>query len=384
MNDTSQPIIVRPPGKRPLRERLLTAVFQGIRAGTSRLQRRPTLPMDPCRILLIKPCCLGDVLWTTPTIAALRARYPSSIVHYAVSAYAAPAILGHPLVDRVITYDRKAQLLRHMWAGRYDLCLVLERSPLFTILPLLAGVPVRAGIDSSGRGFALNVRAPWDESLHEADLYLTVAGALGCPTKDQHLYFEPGEAATQAIATLWQQQQLRDPVIVIAPGGGSNPGMDLPEKRWLLERFAALADRLHAEYNATIVLLGGPGDQALCTAMQTAMHTPALNLSGSAPFAERGALLRRCRLFIGNDSGPTHLAVAVRCPVVALFGPTDVGLYGPYRAQARTVRQFLPCSPCFVHGHFPPCPNNHRCMRDLTIDAVYAACQNLLRSEQRV
>jgi ADP-heptose:LPS heptosyltransferase len=167
--------------------------------------------------------------------------------------------------------------------------------------------------------------------------------------------------------------------VVLAPGGGTNPAMDLPEKRWLPTHFAALGDRLQAEFQASIVLLGGSGDQGLCAGVRQAMRGPAIDLSGPAPFAERGALLRRCALFVGNDSGPTHLAVAVGCPVVAIFGPTDPGLYGPYNTRARTVRRPLPCSPCFIHGYFPPCPNQHACMRGLEVATVFEACKDLLR-----
>lgn len=381
------PIIVRPRAVPPTRERLLTVAFTALRAISSRLQRPPMMPADPCRVLIVKPGMLGDVLMTTPTIAALRTRYPQSAIHYAVGRHAAPAIAGHPDIDRVIdagpggARDRRSLLAlwRRMRAARYDLCLVLERSPIFATLPLLARIPVRAGIDSGGRGVALNVRVPWDESLHEADLYLSVAGALGCSTEGHQLRFEPDAGATQRIDRCWREHDPRDPPIAIAPGGGANPGMDLPEKRWLPDRFAALADRLHDEYGATIVLLGGAGDRDLCARVRAAMRAPARDLSGATTFAETGALLRRCRLFVGNDSGPMHLAVAVGCPVVAIFGPTDPGLYGPYHARARTVRLPLPCSPCFVHGHFPPCPNGHACMQWLQMQTVLQACRELVQ-----
>ncbi|HEY8285643.1 MAG TPA: glycosyltransferase family 9 protein, partial [Chloroflexota bacterium] len=367
MTASSDPpyLVVRPRGRRPWRERLLTTGFSLVRSASARLQQPPTLPSGPCRILVIKPCCLGDVLLTTPVLAALRARFPLAAIDYAVGRHAAPAIAGHPEVRRLVDAGpgggrgvrNLLVLLRRMRAGRYDLCLVLERSPLFAGLPWLAGIPARAGIDSGGRGFALNVRAPWDESLHEADLYLSVAAALGCPVEGHELRFEPDSAAMVRVERIWEDRGLRGPVVAIAPGGGTNPGMDLPEKRWLPERFAALADRLYADYGATIAVLGGPLDQAACEAMRASMRGPSLDLCGPAPFADRGAFLRRCALYVGNDSGPTHLAVAVSCPVVAIFGPTDMALYGPYHARARTVRRDLACSPCFIHGHFPPCPN---------------------------
>jgi ADP-heptose:LPS heptosyltransferase len=251
------------------------------------------------------------------------------------------------------------------------------------MLPFLAGIPVRAGIDSSGRGFALNVRVPWDESLHEADLYLSVAAALGCPVQGHRLRFLPGMQAVRRVGELLRAQDPAEPLVVIAPGGGTNPGMDLPEKRWLPERFAALADRLHVDTGASIVLLGGPADRLLCAQVQQAMRAPAVDLSGAAAFAERGALLQRARLFVGNDSGPMHLAVATGCPVVAIFGPTSPALYGPYSALARVVRLDLACSPCFVHGHFPPCPNQHACMQGLEVAEVYRACLALMEDTGR-
>jgi lipopolysaccharide heptosyltransferase II len=386
MNDPDH-IFARSGGARPLRERLISGCCQLLSACMAGMQHLPPLPVGPCRILVLKPGVLGDVLMTTPVLAALRTRFPQAKIDYAVGQYALPAIAGHPEVSALVDTGPASGrgrgallgLLRRMRAGQYDICLVLDRSPVLATLPLLAGIPIRAGIDSSGRGFALNVRVPWNESLHEADLYLSVAGALGCPTNGYHLSFVPGDAAEQQVDALWAARGLRAPVVVLAPGGGTNPGMDLPEKRWLPTHFAALGDRLRAEFQATIVLLGGPGDQALCATVRQAMRGPAIDLSGPAPFAERGALLRRCALFVGNDSGPTHLAVAVGCPVVAIFGPTDPGLYGPYHAPARTVRRPLSCSPCFVHGYFPPCPNQHACMRGLEVATVFEACRDLLR-----
>jgi lipopolysaccharide heptosyltransferase II len=380
------PLFVRPRPASPFRERLISRCCRLLRACMAPLQPLPPLPVGPCRILVVKPGMLGDVLLTTPVLAALRARFPRATIHYAVGQYARPAITGHPAVSALVDVGGGAgrgrrsllSLLYQMRTGHYDICLILDRSPLLASLPLLAGIPIRAGIDSAGRGFALNVRVPWDESLHEADLYLQVAGALGCPTNGYHLSFAPGDAAERQVDALWAAHGLQPPVVALAPGGGSNPGMDLPEKRWPPASFAALGDRLHTELHATIVLLGGPGDRDLCATVRAAMQAPAVDLGGPAPFAERGALLRRCALYVGNDSGPTHLAVAVGCPVVAIFGPTDPGLYGPYHAQARTVRRPLPCSPCFVHGYFPPCPNQHACMRGLEVATVFDACRDLL------
>jgi lipopolysaccharide heptosyltransferase II len=384
--DDCRPLIVRPVAGRPWRERILTTCFVLLHAAFRPFMSTPRLPAGRCRIVVVKPCCLGDVLMATPVIAALRARFPESTIDFAVGRHARPAIEGHreiaAMVDAGLGAGRDWRSLLHLVArlraGRYDVCLVLERSPLFTILPLLAGIRVRAGIDSGGRGFALNAGVPWDESLHEADLYLSVAGALGCPIEGHHLTFVPGRPAQEAVEQLWRQRNLGSRVIAIAPGGGTNPGMDLPEKRWLPERFAELADRLYDSEGAQIAIVGSSLDAPVCRAMRAAMRAPSIDLTGHIPFAERAAFFQRCLLYVGNDSGPMHLAVASGCPVVGVFGPSPVHLYRPYGGRARTVRLDIPCSPCFVHGNFPRCPNRHACMQELQASTVASACRELL------
>ncbi len=389
--DVNHPLIVRPAAGRPWRERIVTACFVLLRALFRPFMSTPRLPPSACRILIVKPCCLGDVLLATPVIAALRERFPDSTIDFAVARHAMPAIEGHPEVAAIVDAGPGAgrdlrsvmRLLQRMRAGHYDLCLVLERSPVFAILPLLAGIRSRAGIDSAGRGFTLNAAVPWDESLHEADLYLSVAGALGCSVEHGRLRFVPDARATEATEALWRTHDLGPMVVAIAPGGGTNPGMDLPEKRWPPESFAHLADLLRDEEGVQIAIVGTPADGMACSAMRTAMRAPPIDLTGSIPLGERAAFLQRCALYVGNDSGPMHLAVAVGCPVVAVFGPSPVHLYRPYSTSARVVRRDIPCSPCFIHGRFPPCPNHHACMRGLPVSEVAGACRELLAELRR-
>src|SRR5262249_24029034 len=150
-------------------------------------------------------------------------------------------------------------------------------------------------------------------------------------------------------------QMAGGPVIAMAPGGGANPGMALESKRWPAVCYAALGRRLVGALGATIVLVGGPGDARLnaevaqtiaapgmgrqgrqMPAMQYGHKVPAL--AGETSFGVLGSSLRRCDLFVGNDSAPMHLAAAVGCPVVALFGPTNPAMYAPYTVRAIVVR----------------------------------------------
>jgi ADP-heptose:LPS heptosyltransferase len=127
-------------------------------------------------------------------------------------------------------------------------------------------------------------------------------------------------------------------VAAVFPGGGRNPGMVLDAKRWPADRYAALADTLHAEYGLAVVLAGAEHDRPVTVAVRRLMRAPAVDLAGRTGFGTLGALFARCALFAGNDCGPMHLAAAVGTPVLAIFGPTDPAVYGPFSPRAVALR----------------------------------------------
>ncbi|GAC1431108.1 MAG: lipopolysaccharide heptosyltransferase II [Chloroflexota bacterium] len=353
-----------------------------------RLMRPPSLERlgGPApRILVLKPCCLGDVIMTTPALAALHAGLPRARITYGVSRYALPAIASSPLVARVLDVGPVGTSRPRSWAyvrgyvglwaalrgARFDACLVFDRSPLLAVLPWLAGIPLRGGIDSAGRGFALNLRVPWSETLHESDLYLRVAALFGVPIADAALQFTPSAADDAEAARVWAQLSLdhRGPAVALASGGGVNPGMTLEAKRWPAERYGALGARLVDSLGATLLLVGGPSDRPVHVRVTAAVGAPGAvyDLAGRLSLGALGALLRRCDLFVGNDSAPMHVAAAVGCPVVALFGPTDPTMYAPYSARAIVVR--ADASP-----DSPRIPT----MEGIAVERVLEACLKLL------
>lgn len=397
----AQGILPRHTG-RSLRERLITVLARLLRWLCSPLTRPPSL--DPLRhpaprLVVLKPCCLGDVLMTTPALAALRAALPQAHIVYATSRYALPAISASALVDGLLDVGLVGTAPRRSWsfvlgypslvaalrAGRYDACLVLDRSPLLALLPWLAGVPIRAGIDSAGRGFALNVRAPWSAMVHECDLYSSVVGALALPARGYPLSFTPAPADEAAATALWSA--LGPPgglVVAVGPGGGVNPGMTLEAKRWPSAHYARLVRQLVHDAGATVLLVGGPSDAPVAARViaglqeqQTdgALPMAALHdLTGGPTFGALGALLRRCHLFVGNDSAPMHLAAAVGCPVVALFGPTNPAMYAPYASHALVVQPPPPAGARSADGS----PFAARDLAALDVPPVWQACQRLL------
>ena len=376
--------------------RLPFALLDAIRGPLERHVRQ-----QPHSIVVIKPCCLGDLLMTTPLLAVIRCNYPRASIAYVASTWSRVVPEHHPAVDMVIDcgtvglrgrsslrdYVKLAMLLRKQ---RFDLAFVLDRSPLLALLPLLAGVPRRVGLDSQGRGFSLTDRVAVSYSPahleHEVDSYLRLARALDLVVEQPRMRFEPTEQERRAVAATHSSFR---PRVAVFPGGGSNPGMELTAKRWPLERYRAVVSKLIQEMHAQVVLLGGPDDVSLVQSLLDGLEVPEealLNLAGKTSFGQMAAQLAQCALFIGNDSGPMHLAAAVNIPVIAIFGPTSPQEYGPYPLDDPhhiALWHHPTGQPCFFLGKMQSC-THCTCMQAVTVDEVWHAAQRLIAQANEV
>jgi len=347
---------------------------------------------QPRSIVVIKPCCLGDLIMTTPLLEVLQHNYPQASITYVAGNWSKVIVEHTPAVSHVIDcgtigipgrytmqdYFRLARLLRR---SSFDLAFVLDRSPMLTLLPWLAGVPRRVGPDSLGRGFSLTDRVAVSASplhlQHQAEIYLDLARAIGLSVASPRMQFVPTIAEKQQIPP---DSHLR---IAVFPGGGSNPGMQLTSKRWPLERYREIVRRLVLERNVHVLLIGGPDDKVLTQKLLEGLTIPddmVTDLAGKTSFGEMAAYLEACALFIGNDSSPMHLAAAVGTPVVAIFGPTSPQEYGPYPPddpQHIALWRHPGNQPCFFLGKMQPCANC-TCMQAVTVDDVWAAIERLI------
>jgi len=333
----------------------LTVAFVPARWRAPRRLRRPR------RILVLKPCCFGDVVMATAAIAALQQAYPRARITLAVGAWSRPAVAANPRLAALIDSDPAGTapigqtgwaylaLARRLRRARFDAILVLDRSPVLGLLAWLAGAPVRAGLDSLGRGFALThrVACPPAVARNEVAWYLDVVRALGAPVDAAtrtEFYATPAETAAAATALAALGLDPAHPwLVALHTGGGSNPGMQLPAKRWAPDRWAIVLTRLLAAYpQAAVLLLGGPEaqDRAAAAQIRAGLPPPArarvYDRVGCYTWGELGALVARCRVFLGPDTGALHLAVAAGTPVVAVFGPSDPRRYAPWDPSGRS------------------------------------------------
>lgn len=333
---------------------------------------------------------------TTPLLDVIHTAYPGASIAYVAGTWSKVVPEHHPAVTTVIDsgsvgipgryrlYDYM-KLVQKLRGYHFDLAFVLDRSPMITLLPWLAGVPRRIGPDSLGRGFSLTTRVPVSSShtqlQHEAEIYLDLARAIGLPIHNPHMRFEPTAQERQAALNSSRMQ------VALLPGGGSNPGMELTTKRWPLERYRDLTSKLVQELDAEVLLIGGPDDAALNAHLLEGLNVPegrAKNIAGQTSFGELAAQLERCSLFIGNDSSPMHLAAAVGIPVIAIFGPTSPREYGPYPLNdPEHIALWHPSSeqPCFFLGKMQA-SEQCRCIEAVTLDEVWQAVQQLIPSIQ--
>jgi ADP-heptose:LPS heptosyltransferase len=371
-----------------LLSRGLAALFDAVRRA-----RLPAPPGPPRRLLILKPCCAGDIVLATPALAALRRRYPDARLTWGLSPWARALLVHDPRIDALLdtgalgagrlSLSALIAAIARVRRGGFDACLVLDRSPLLVLVPWLAGVPLRVGLDSAGRGFAHTVRVPAEGLRHEAELYLDAARALGANPDGVYAecFFGPADHA-------WAKEQLGawpgdERVVVLNPAGGSNPGMALELKRWPLERFAALGARLLTERGVRLALLAGPRDGALLAELHARLLAalPAAPIGRvrlfAAEWGQAGALAARAALYVGNDTGLTHVAAAAGTPVVAIFGPSDPRRYAPFVPAERLRVLWHPVAVPEA-GVAAGAPADFSWARGVTVDEAWAAAVELL------
>lgn len=334
-------------------ETFLTATLARLVSLPFRLYRRPFTP--PQKALILHPCCLSQVMLATPLLSVLAAAFPNTQFDWAVSEWARPAIAKNPKIAELIptgdlglaslSINERLGVAEQLRQGSYDTCLIPGRSSLLSWVAWQARIPQRIGVASGGRGFAQTLVAPpRPGQQHATDIYLSLAPACGIdlpPGERPPMEFYPADADRTAVTQrlIDELDWLGDvPLVVMHPGGGAGSVYEDPLKRWPSERFVLLANHLMRQHKARVLLVGSAHDHELATAIAGMTSQRCANWAGRMTLGELGALGEMASLYIGNDTGPTHIAAAVGCPTLAIFGPSNPAVSGPYSpAEGRVV-----------------------------------------------
>jgi N-acetylglucosaminyldiphosphoundecaprenol N-acetyl-beta-D-mannosaminyltransferase len=343
------------------------------------------------RYLIVQLADIGDLIVSTPALAALREAKPDAHIALLTTAHTAPILNGTNLVDDIITFDkghfnssraffRPANLrqifsLRH---GHYDTVLFFHHFTFkhgtikFALIGMATGAKRRIGLDN-GNGWFLTDRIPDGGfgAKHQAQYWLDLVGLLGGNTAPR--------PAVIGIATPNDKSRIsnKKPRIVIHAGSGGYS----TARRWDTQKFAQVADRLVETFQAEIVLVGTQDDDGL--AVKTAMKSEAVDMIGKTKLDTLARLIADAALFIGADSGVMHIAAAAGTPVIAVFGPSNPEAWSPWIPDGKRiiVRSVPECSPCSYVGHSIGLREGcaaRTCMRMVMPDDVFAAAQQIL------
>ena len=341
-------------------------------------------------ILLVRLRLIGDVVFTTPAIRAIRRHYPDARITYIVEEEAAAVVRHNPHLDAVIVarsphapgrLRADIALIRRLRRERYDLAIDFHGGPRSSLLTWLSGAPTRIGYEVAGRGWMYTTRVPRPRALrprHSVVSQWDVLLPLGITPPDPELdatEMPDDPTAASAVARRLAAAGIGagNPILVVHVSAGN------PFRRWPSASFVELVRRLASkDPKRRIILTSGPSDAAAAAAIARDARArlapderPAIVECGDFDLAELRALVGRAALYIGGDSGPLHIAGTTGVPVVGLYGPTLPVRSQPFRGarfiSAAAEVQDLPCRPCDQRR----CePGDFRCLTGISAEAV--------------
>jgi heptosyltransferase-2 len=345
------------------------------------------------RILVRCPNHAGDVVMSTPGLAALRAAYPEAEIVAQLPGPLIPLLEGGHLVDELWPVESRERGIRGVWresariaARKFDLGIAIPESISSALLMRLGGVAHVVGYARDPvRACLLHQRVPdepdWGSRrlVSRERFVLHLMQAVGADGGDDppRLRLATTTAEEERLDAVLRPLGTgidvlrREPPIVLAPGAGFGEA-----KCWPAESFAALADRLARE-DAPVFIVGAPGEEALVASIVRAMRTWPVVLAGVLDLGAFKVLLRHARLLVANDAGARHIAAAFGVPSVIFFGPTSVAKTPDNLERVEVLETDHACRPCYLRR----CPIDHRCLRSLSVDrAEHAAKRAMARS----
>lgn len=347
------------------------------------------------------------MVFTTPAVSALRARFPDAHLSYLVEPPAAPVVRSHPSLDDVIVAPARTSahrgqrlraelaLIRTLRRRRFDLAIDFHGGPRASLITWLSGAPERVGYDVTGRTWMYTKVVHRPRSLrarHSVENQWDLLRALGIDPPDRVRY--PVTMAIDVTAAGEVERRLRDAgvpsdarLIVVHVSAGN------PFRRWPIASFAAVAATLARDSSRhRVIVTSGPSEQhASAEAIDAARTVLGAELAhrvvkcGEFSLTELRALVERAALYIGGDSGPMHIASASRVPMVSLYGPTLPARSAPWRSPtwpAEAVEVIaLPCRPCDQRVCVP---GDFRCLTGITPEVVVDASRRALAAGANV
>lgn len=345
------------------------------------------------RILIRGTNWVGDAVMSVPAMRMLRAHLPDAHIALLTGAWAKAVFDGAEFLDEVIVLEedhrslggtlRQAGVLRK---ARFDATILFPNSFHSALLAHLAGIPIRFGFKSGGRGILLTESIPipdWKDSEHESRLYTELVRAfldsqeIGRVDGD---FNEPRLSVStrrldSAREILKAAGVASDKRLVVLGVGSQNSRA----KRWQSQGFADLADMMTEKLDASVVILGSEAEKSVADEVVRLSRSRPADLCGKTNLSDAIGVIAAADLYIGNDMGLTHIAPAVGTKTIAIFGPTNEVATRPLSEKAVVIRKKVDCAPCMLRD----CPIDHRCMAQITATEVFELAVSSMGVESR-
>jgi len=307
------------------------------------------------KLLVFGPNWIGDTIMSTPMLSSLRKAFPSVHIVMVVKPYAYDLWKWNPFVDEIWTF--KAPRIYNIFAylklfwkikkNQFDLTIILPHCLRYALITFLVGIPHRVGYNVAHRGVFLTHTLEYNLSLrkkHMVDNYLDILKAISIEPRSKDLILDIDLNSQAKAEKILEDNHIHseDLVIGIAPGAIYGEA-----KRWPKERYAELADNIIGKYNAKVLIFTGVMERKLGEEIKKSMRYVPIMFNGNITLLETAALIKRCNLFITNDSGLMHIAASVKTKIIAIFGSTSPDWTGPYGDGHMVIRKKIDCSPCF-------------------------------------
>jgi lipopolysaccharide heptosyltransferase II len=344
---------------------------------------------EPRKILVVRPRAAGDVLLATPILRALRERFPSAWISFAVRRNMTPLVAENPHANEILVMDAhedraiplarrlamRARFYALLRSAHFDWAIDLHGGPRSAFVVFASGARRRVGYDTRGRRYAYTHRVPRfelngdDKPVVRRAVRINAAmiEPLGVSVRDEALVLRVPEVSRERARLFAESQNLGAsgrPLVLV------NAAAKWPTKAWAAERYATLAGRLAREHGADVLIMWGPGEKAVAESVRQSAGHERVRLAPGGDLGDAAALVARADLVAGTDSGISHMAAALGTPSVTLFGPTNPGEWHGYdSARHVAIWHDVPCSFC----NLTRCAW-HACMKELTVERVLDAC----------
>lgn len=321
------------------------------------------------KILVIKQRAIGDVLLSTPVAENLRYYFPDAEINFLTESFCKDVLTDNPFITRILTYDLGIEngyfIVKMIRRQKYDLVIDLFGNPRTAIITLFCGAKYKMGFRFSWRAMCYNIKmSPRGGEVHNIQFNLDCIRELGLKVISERpkMFLSP-------IHKLFAENFFKDNNLDKAEVIGVNPCGTWETKVWLKEYFSGLM-KMFDSGTKFLLFWGNEKEKRLCEdiaeEVKSSILIPAINLRYAA------SLMKRCKLFLSNDTGPMHIAWVNNVPTAVIFGPTNPNLQGPLCDNSIVIKNDRMDCLCCNKTMLQECPFQHNCMKDLKPEEVFA------------